>query len=75
MDQEDEPVTVEQPAYIGLAGRNIPGVDFTITDYGTSLSKGPWVEYLPRNGVKGKDELTVTGDEMEMMLESRNNNV
>lgn len=69
------PNTVEQPTYIGLAGCDIPGLDFTITDYGTSLSRGPWVQYLPRNGRDGKDEVTISGDDMEAMLKRRSNNI
>lgn len=65
------PNTVAQPTYVGLAGRDLPGLNFTITDYGTSLSNGPWVEYLPVKGGKGRDELIVTGDQMEVMLGNR----
>lgn len=65
--------TVEQPipTALELVGRDIPGLDFIITDCGTSLSKGPWVEYLPRNGTEGKDEVIVPADVMEDMLEER----
>lgn len=77
MPQEDEApgtapeihLPVKQSKYADLIGCDIPDLDFVITDYGTSHSKGPWVEYLSRNGTEGKDEVIVPADEMDVMLE------
>lgn len=59
---------VKQWKYFDLIGCDIPDLDFIITDYGTSHLKGPLVEYLPKNGAKGKDEVVVPVDEMDTML-------
>ncbi|PFH48955.1 hypothetical protein AMATHDRAFT_41872 [Amanita thiersii Skay4041] len=42
-------------------------LEFFIIDLGTSTN-GPWVKYLPINGMEGRDDVTVDANEMYDML-------